>query len=503
VASPTDQPTRQQCDPDDSSCANPSAEGPTRLFCDVVKLRLDRPPLAQITAPVGDPPRSSSFEDRRIPLPKSKRQMLRQAPLAFRQKRRPAFVTKAVTDAIPSCKAEMPTKEISPSSVTPKLYVVDRHHDVLPPICAAVSTGLLPPGASLLHFDSHPDMACLPSSTPKALVANVRRGAYDPRQLHSKCDIATWVLPLVMAGHVSEVVWACGWWCQQMTPGTYSLLVGVYRDAMRVAPAIPDDERTQEGCGDYWMSADCWVSPTVLPAGRPWTLHVCRMRQDASFMKKDVALMRRVTGGRPWLLDFDEDFVSCSNPFQEEFLAFFGREQFETLRELYDPAKDIATHWHRLQSLVFKQLYRDDQQTFLKHPIVRKLLATTPEDLLLRFRDMCADLHASTGGRWVAADLFPPVLLHHTGEAVGLPHHLTGAADMARLLNTLESLLGKLTNPALVTIATSRTDKYLPDSQATRIHGAVCRLLCNRYGTPIKELVRLDVPRYSVPFDEV
>lgn len=379
-------------------------------------------------------------------------------------------------------------------------YIIDKHHDALLPIFGGIfDTQTLPStGLKLLHLDSHPDMACLPDNTPKTLMAGLHKGAYNHTHLHKKCDIATWVLPLVLGGHVDEVVWMCSWWCLQMEPGTYELQIGVQQNVMKVAPMV-DSDQTEEGVGLYWMSSNSWVPAGTLKDPRPWKLHVCRLTRAGQLQDKDVQLIRRVTGSGPWLLDFDEDFVSCCNPFQEEFKAFFGVPQYSMLRRTYEPKVDAAEHWDQLQTVVAMQTYREDKGKFLKNPTVQKLRNNTSDDLLVRYQELLQDLHAPTGGKMVVADLFPPGLVHYAGESSGLPHHISSAGEIVTVVNTVQQLLAKLSPPQLITVATSRTDKYLPDSQATRIHRIVCQMLCRQYSIDAKSIVRLDKPESSVP----
>ena len=71
---------------------------------------------------------------------------------------------------------------------------------------------------------------------------------------------------------------------------------------------------------------------------------------------------------------------------------------------------------------------------------------------------------------------------HWPGEAVGLPHHISSVDETAVTLNKIQTFLDAIGSPPqLVTIATSRTDKYLPDAQANRIHMAICQLLAANY----------------------
>lgn len=389
----------------------------------------------------------------------------------------------------------------APKKAPPKapVYVVDKHHDVLLPIFAGMKAGTIPTtGLKMLHFDSHPDMGCLPDTTPKTLLANLQKGTYDGSYLHKKCDIATWVLTLIMAGHVDELVWVSGWWCNQMDPGTYDLQIGIHQNTMKVAPTH-DDECTEEAVGLYWQSGSSWVPASKLSNPKPWKFHVVRLQKNGRFSVQDMALMQRLFGSNPWLLDFDEDFVSCSNPFQEEFKDLFGEAYYEVLQKTYEPLEDAAAHWNGLHSLISNGTYLQDKEKYTKHPTVQKLKKNTPEHLLLQFQALCRGLYdPPEAGKLTEADVFSAGLVHVAGEACGLPHHISTAKEIATVLNTTQLLFAKLGDPRIVTVATSRADKYLPDSQACHIHRLLTQILCKRYRLDPKDVVRMDRPEYSV-----
>ena len=141
------------------------------------------------------------------------------------------------------------------------VHVVDRHHgrgsfparatrrvrDAVPAIAAAVTDA--PAAHALVHFGSHPDLACLGEATPRAVLRSLAAGRLDPAKVRAHCHVASWILPLVLAGRVDEVVWISVWWCRQMEAGTYALRVGLENGRMKVGAADAERTAATAGCG--------------------------------------------------------------------------------------------------------------------------------------------------------------------------------------------------------------------------------------------------------------
>jgi len=86
--------------------------------------------------------------------------------------------------------------------------------------------------------------------------------------------------------------------------------------------------------------------------------------------------------------------------------------------------------------------------------------------------------------------------LDRAGGLTSLPHHISTANEITNLANQVEELLAELSYPIHVTLATSRLDRYLPDSQATMVHEICETLLKGLYDSD--NIIRLDRPKFSV-----
>ncbi|GAB1610400.1 hypothetical protein Ahia01_001326100, partial [Argonauta hians] len=71
---------------------------------------------------------------------------------------------------------------------------------------------------TVLHLDAHPDLLA-----PNDLLA---QDVYSKHTLYDSVSIATWLMPLLYAGHVTTVVWVKPPWADQIEDGTYSFWVG-------------------------------------------------------------------------------------------------------------------------------------------------------------------------------------------------------------------------------------------------------------------------------------
>lgn len=107
----------------------------------------------------------------------------------------------------------------SKSSKALPVVVVEYHHHALPHIYRMIGRKKLPFSDNLLiHFDSHPDLV-MPATLDPACLNNVEH-VYDATNIES------WILPAVLAGHFSRVVWVRAPWSDQIVDGSHSFLVG-------------------------------------------------------------------------------------------------------------------------------------------------------------------------------------------------------------------------------------------------------------------------------------
>ena len=221
-------------------------------------------------------------------------------------------------------------------------------------------------GWSMIHFDSHPDLA-----TSKDIPARL---LFTPRG-HEGCDecsaelksegdisqqqtlyemldltstgIAEWILPLVLAANLRRIEWIKQSFSTQLPVGTHQYHVGVYRDRdgnSRVgAPANdnnivtsfvdlrPNDRLKVDWYHPYYLDDDSYVSTNQLVLKQPLRLNVKELVPSTD---PTAARASQIKNGENnnydgkdnddnlpsagWLLDICLDYFVCCNPYLQE-----------------------------------------------------------------------------------------------------------------------------------------------------------------------------------------
>jgi hypothetical protein len=403
-----------------------------------------------------------------------------------------------------STKPKKKKKKTPPPAL--RVFVVDNHDDVLQPLCDAMAQKVVPlQGLKVLHYDSHPDMG-LPELSAD-LLDRIYAGDYDVQSLKPLVDVATWMLPLVWAGHLQEIIWVCGSWCHQMDPGTYHLLIG--RDecnSLKVASQDPltPAQALKHPCLRYWAVDGGVADRELLKLSRPWTLHVVQSEASGKMSDEDCTKILSVLGNGPWLLDVDEDYFTCSNPHREKFCTLFGQERYELLQSVYGLQTE-ETYYKALHKIVEVGLFREPLPTFLAATEVKEVAQRLGDEgltLVKRLRKMCINIFKEDDEEeraFIVPEFYAPDELHHTGMQVHLPYNISKLETILGLANDMEQLLQRLSPPHAITVATSRDDRYVLEVQAYTVHCVVMQLL--KSTQKISEVVRLDVRKLSIEED--
>ncbi|XP_075069037.1 UPF0489 protein C5orf22 homolog [Mixophyes fleayi] len=415
------------------------------------------------------------------------------------------------------------------------VWVVEDHHDVLPFIYRAIGSKHLPgSNISFIHFDSHPDLL-IPVNMPADTV-------FDKEALFSELSIENWIMPVVYAGHFSQVVWIHPSWAQQIQEGKHFFLVGKDKSTTTIRVTSTDD---------YFLSDGLYVPEQQLENPRPLHLDVillnpvkepdcddaekgesaakklklaendeatspfqCASSQGVSFamcegaegsLRKGTSssesmetnsdlntissqntklarsIMQILERGDAYVLDIDLDFFSVKNPFKE----MYTQDEYKILQQLYS----------------FKKPTSDSSQDALVDCVENRIRQL--EDLEAAFGDFCEDDGEETVQRWASnAGMSSLVQLVHslksrmeapdyemihqaglTCDYAELPHHVSSEIEIEGLVQSMKHLLKHLPKPTLVTLARSSLDDYCPSEQVDFIQEKVLDVLRSLYGT--------------------
>merc|ERR1712072_256409 len=150
--------------------------------------------------------------------------------------------------------------------------------------------------------------------------------------------------------------------------------VGRCKETGRMKMATKGDSRS--AILDYWKSDGCAAKCAELDCQRPWKLHVVKFGKGGrmSQANKDKLVVWFRSG--EWILDIDEDYLSCNNPHGIEFRANFGEETYKELAQIFDvEVKDYYGYWQNLEKLTTENVYKLSKSKFLKHDITQKLMS--------------------------------------------------------------------------------------------------------------------------------
>ncbi|MGH0145268.1 UNVERIFIED_CONTAM: hypothetical protein FKN15_032847 [Acipenser sinensis] len=151
------------------------------------------------------------------------------------------------------------------------VWVVEDHHDVLPYIYRAIGARHLPiRNIAMVHLDSHPDLL-IPVNMPADTV-------FDKEELFSELSIENWIMPVVYAGHLSNVVWLHPYWAQQIAEGEHKIFVGKDSSTTTIRVTSTDD---------YFLSDGLYVPEGHLENKKPFQLDVIQVNSVENQRKQE------------------------------------------------------------------------------------------------------------------------------------------------------------------------------------------------------------------------
>ncbi|XP_077348170.1 UPF0489 protein C5orf22 homolog [Lithobates pipiens] len=419
------------------------------------------------------------------------------------------------------------------------VYVVEDHHDVLPFIYRAIGSRHLPAkNISFIHFDSHPDLL-IPVNMPADTV-------FDKEALFSELSIENWIMPVVYAGHFSQVVWIHPSWAQQIKEGKHDFLVGKDKSTTTIRVTSTDDyflsdglyvpeeqlenpkplhldvillnPVTEPGCEDAEKGESAAKKRKLAEndesAGGPAYAFQCASSQGASFALCDGAesCLRKGTSSTDSMeTSGDIHTISSQN-------AKLARTIMEILQKEDAYALDIDLDFFSVKN-PFKEMYTQDEYNILQELYSFKKPSSDSledalvdcvenrvrqlEDLEAAFAELCEDDGEGTVQRWASnpgmSSLVPLVqslksrmespdyeMIHQAGltcDYAELPHHVSSEMEIEGLMQSMKHLLKHLPKPTLVTLARSSLDDYCPSNQVDFIQEKVLDVLRSLYGT--------------------
>lgn len=267
-------------------------------------------------------------------------------------------------------------------------------------------------GWSLLHYDSHPDLAC-PNVPAKACFlprqgfpSKKMTGSYSSQEglLHEQyknlyemldtsiAGIAEWIIPLVVGADLDQVYWIKNDWCHQFLNDEYIFKVG----AWDIHSSRSHDQSHQKVRTFLDLSDEATIKTSFF--------HPYYMDDDSSVQESELILKKslhllvadsmkstQIQEEKDWILDICLDYFYCRNPFVDELIGYFGEDLTELLvRSVHSTMfrQDCMLN----EDLLCKTKYREDLCTFQR--LSKKLFETLNRidmDEYLRVQEISID----------------------------------------------------------------------------------------------------------------
>lgn len=360
----------------------------------------------------------------------------------------------------PSTSATVIARPTSRKFTKIPVFIVENHNDALEIVLPSLANRYLPFNDNLMiHFDSHPDM-CVPRQMPASNI-------YERQMLLESVSIENWIVPMMYAKHVNEVVWVRPPWAHQIDNGCHEFSVGESNGKIYVSSTL-----------DYFLSDGGYKEEAMMENVRNVKVHVTEVGGALSELISD-------DDEKHWVLDVDLDYFSTFNP----FLAIYPKaDAYEKLRRIYKVDKDydasdsqsVAAYvternrrldffetifQHMAQHGSLEKFKCDDDSMREKFELVKELI----ECLIHNYSLFDVDWFVVNDAGCTCDD-----------DERQLPHHESSDDEIKELIKKFEIFLRSLKKPpTLITIARSSLDGYTPTHQVDSIQSQVLQALRN------------------------
>lgn len=166
------------------------------------------------------------------------------------------------------------------------MQIVEDHSDCLYFIQRLLARSKLPmDGFSMLHFDSHPDLCAPPDFREHHL--------QSAELMRETASIESWILPIIVAGHLTQLIWLRPSWADQLPDGKRIIHVGFAK------PLLPDrDNRLAVNWPTEYFTSDGTFADLN-------DLEECSHYKPCQMSVADAATFNATDLTDPWFLDID------------------------------------------------------------------------------------------------------------------------------------------------------------------------------------------------------
>ena len=239
------------------------------------------------------------------------------------------------------------------------VVVVEAHHHILEHVHFILRKKKQLSSWTLIHWDSHPDLACPNETIPGLSCFTPRRewGEQNNMNLYEMLDfseggIAEWIIPLVLAGFLNRVCWIKNSWCDQFENGHFHYCVGVSdstnTDNVESFLDLSEEAVVKSSLAHpYYIDDSTYESQENLKLVQKLDLFVAEDYDSLLSMSSFIQATRNDQEEKisDWILDICLDYFWCQNPFLDDLkeINFEIYQTFLAIVTLVDLRNDSSS----------------------------------------------------------------------------------------------------------------------------------------------------------------
>ena len=375
-----------------------------------------------------------------------------------------------------------------PKPTTLKTRIVNDHDRALPFIHKEIGRKNLPlKNITLLHFDAHPDFV-ISNEITEENIANPKKSTRSESDaddsLYSKISIESWIVPLILAGHVDKFIWVKNDYCWQIEEGEYGeVKIGFTKGHDK---SIKTDLYI-----NYFLSDDkCCLEEDLDPEATAivnfTVLNLKNAHKCVDFMNNNA-----LRTNSSYILDIDLDIFSTYDPFR----IILGEENFSILIKIFDEdavdenlLKKLKSEKNFQKILEFQEKHKKNfDETVGKLREIWDGTTVTVENenrILTNFVKNCKQRQELEDFETIVS----------AAESLVLPHHKSTKPELDKYLDQFQNFIKNLNIlPKFITIARSSDDEYCPEDQVLGIEDRVLKIIEENFcGPEVRLKVEID-----------
>ncbi len=310
--------------------------------------------------------------------------------------------------------------------------------------------------ATMLHFDSHPDLMTLEGVYPS-----------DKTKLYDQTNIASWITPLVYEKKISTVILVLPPWGGTISPGVYNLVLGLDENGILTVKG--------NNLPNYFKDTVNYNKP--LKQSIKWKLIV--LQYDKNYKLNEKVIINELNKSNEWILDIDEDFFSCINPYRKTIVDNFGIENWKIYKNIGKP------EWHKYLH-IFQNFLHNFDSFDQNIAIIQNIIPSLAKDANITQKKTISIIEKFLHFiKNIDKDIVDVINIRRLLSYVRygpLPHYINKLKGVIQSGKAMNRLLRKInSNPKIITIARSLDAGFTPKSQWNEIETTVLSLLQKIY----------------------